>query len=249
MNKFKFTATPKLVGYLIKFALRLSALGGMIYLYFRDRNQFYTYTVTSVKSGVNFMHLMWAVYMGLMLLHLFPAKFLSMGAGKCRKCNFVPNDSYSESELLKFVHNENVKAWRCMLCWLAGLSVVGILYYIGILGDAELILLTGAFFVCDYICILIFCPFQTFGQKSRCCVNCRIYDWGHFFMFTPMLFIDTFYSRSLFYMGTTVLIHWEYMWTKHPERFWYGSNQTLSCNKCADKTCQIKESVRKLIKK
>ncbi len=101
--------------------------------------------------------------------------------------------------------------------------------------------------ISDYICILLFCPFQTFGQQDKCCVNCRIYDWGHFFMFTPMLFVNTFYGWTLFAMGTAVIVHWEYMFVKYPERFWEGSNQALKCANCKDKTCTIKRPVTRTI--
>lgn len=245
MKQFKFIATPKLIGYLIKFVMRLTAFGIMLFLYIRNKSEFYAYTVASPKNGINFMHIMWAVFMILILLHLFPSKITSMGASKSKKSNYFPIPEYSETELLKFIHNENIKAWRCMICWIFGNAVIGILYYCKLFGKSELLLITGFYFISDYICILIFCPFQTFGQKSRCCINCRIYDWGHFFMFTPMLLIDTFYSRSLFFMGAAVIIRWEIIWTNHPERFWYGSNQTLSCCNCRDKTCQIKRQIKK----
>lgn len=244
MQKNKFIPTPKLIGYLVKFALRLSAFGIMVWLYLRDKDAFYQYTVTPLKDSFNFMHFMWFVFMGLMALHLFPTKILSMGAGKSCKENFIPVPDYSESELLKFVHNENKKSWRCMLVWLGGNSIVALLYFCEIIGKPELLLLTGFYFICDYICIIIFCPFQTFGMKNQCCVNCHIYDWGHFMMFTPMLFLGTFYSLSLFFMSTAVIIRWEIKWKRHPERFWRGSNQTLSCKNCHDKTCQIKKAVR-----
>ena len=41
----------------------------------------------------------------------------------------------------------------------------------------------------------------------------------------------------------TLLIHWEIGYAKHPERFWYGSNKTLQCANCKDKTCQIKKKL------
>lgn len=253
MKNNKLIATPKLIGYLVKFAMRLGAFGVILRLYIKDKERLYKYTVTSVKEGLNFMHIMWAIFIGLMLLHLFPTKILSMGAGKSKKINFSPVADYSDTELLTFVHGENIKAWRCMICWLGGSSIIGVIYYTDIIAEPELLLITSFFFVCDYICILIFCPFQTFGQKDRCCINCRIYDWGHFFMFTPMLFVNTFYCRTLFFMGAAVIIRWEILWTNYPERFWYGSNQTLNCRNCHDKTCQIKQAVKRnaerLIKK
>ena len=105
------------------------------------------------------------------------------------------------------------------------------------------------FFLCDYICILVFCPFQTCIMKNKCCVNCRIYDWGHFMMFTPMLFIPNFYSWSLFFTSCVVLIRWELVYAAHPERFWSGSNQILQCENCKDKTCQMKRRVRNQVVK
>ncbi len=245
MHNRKFIPTPKIIGYLIKFAMRLSAFTAMIILYIRDKEGFFRYTTASPLDKLNFMHIMWGIFTGLMTLHLLPSPILSMGAGKSCKSNFNPVADYSESELQKFVRNENKKAIKCMLVWLVGNAAVGLLYLFGILGKPELLLLTGFYFICDYICILIFCPFQTFGMKNKCCINCRIYDWGHFMMFTPMLFIGTFYSLSLFFMGTAVIVHWEIMWRKHPERFWHGSNQTLNCSNCRDKTCQIKKTVKK----
>ena len=80
-------------------------------------------------------------------------------------------------------------------------------------------------------------------MKNKCCVNCRIYDWGHFMMFTPMIMIKSFYTWSLFFMACIVLIHWELVYGKHPERFYYGSNKRLQCATCKDKTCQIKRKV------
>lgn len=95
-----------------------------------------------------------------------------------------------------------------MLIWLSFNAIFGIAYLAGWMDEADLLMLTVFFFICDYICILFFCPFQTFVMKNKCCVNCRIYDWGHFMMFTPMLFIRSFYSWSLFFTSLVVLIHW-----------------------------------------
>ena len=80
-------------------------------------------------------------------------------------------------------------------------------------------------------------------MKNKCCINCRIYDWGHFMMFTPMLFIRNFFSWSLFFTACIVLIKWEIIYAKHPERFYEGSNKNLQCQNCKDRTCQIKKNV------
>ncbi|MDE6520536.1 MAG: hypothetical protein K2K91_08835 [Ruminococcus sp.] len=237
--------TKKMCFYLFKFALRLILFGIMIVLYIKDKVRFYQYTITSIKDGINFMHLMWAVFMCLMISHIFPTKVISMGCGKLVKSNFVPVPNYSETKLMQFVHERNIKAWKSMIVWLSGNFVIGILYFLKIIGNAEILFISGFYFISDYICILIFCPFQTFIQKNKCCVNCRIYDWGHFMMFTPMILLRTFYGWTLFFMGAVVIIRWEYMLAKYPERFWEGSNQTLRCENCKDKTCYTKKETAK----
>ncbi|MDE6783968.1 MAG: hypothetical protein K2J26_01125, partial [Ruminococcus sp.] len=153
MKISRLNATPKFIAYLVKFAARITAFGIMLRLYIKDKIRFYEYTTAPVKDGFNFMHIMWIIFMGLMILHLFPTKILSMGAQKSCGRQFTPVSDYSENELLKFVHNENIKAWRCMLCWIAGSAVIGLLFLFRIIGKPELLLLTGFFFVCDYICI------------------------------------------------------------------------------------------------
>ena len=44
-------------------------------------------------------------------------------------------------------------------------------------------------------------------------------------------------------MSLIVLIHWEITCASHPERFWSGSNRTLQCSVCKEKTCQIKKKL------
>ena len=166
-----------------------------------------------------------------------------MAFRKADKKEYVERENYSELELLRYVQNQNVKAWKVMLIWLCFNAIFGCLYVFDIIDETDLLMLTVFYFLCDYICILIFCPFQTFIMKNKCCVNCRIYDWGHFMMFTPMLFIRDFFSWSLFFTSCIVLIKWEIIYAKHPERFFAGSNKKLQCTYCKDKTCQIKKSI------
>ena len=151
---------------------------------------------------------------------------------------------YSPQELLEFVKDQNARAWIVMLIWLVFNAIFGVLYLRGVMDEADLLMLTVFYFLSDYICILFFCPFQSFIMKNRCCVNCRIYDWGHFMMFTPMLFIRNFYSWSLFFTACIVLIKWEVIYARHPERFFYGSNRNLQCANCRDKICQLKKVVK-----
>lgn len=226
--------------YLFKFVLRLSLFLAVLGMYVLDRPLLLEVVQTFSWRRFTVVHLAWLVFMTIMLLHIIPTNSITMAWKKARGEVFREVPGYDRLRLLEQTQLQNQRAWQVMLVWLCFNAIFGFLYLWGVIGEGELLLLTMFYFVCDYICILFFCPFQTFLMKNKCCINCRIYDWGHFMMFTPMLFIRNFYSWSLFFMSVVVLIHWELEYAKHPERFWEGSNVTLQCRSCRERTCQIK---------
>lgn len=230
--------------YLIKFAIRLVIFLLIAVLYITNKPLMYDLMTQSVWMGISPIHVLWLVFMVMMLKHIFPTEKLSMALRKADKKKYAEQENYAEVELLRYVQDQNIKAWKVMLVWLSFNAIFGILYLCNIMDSADLLMLTVFYFLCDYICILFFCPFQSFIMKNRCCVNCRIYEWGHFMMFTPMLFIRNFFSWSLFFISCVVLIKWEITYAKHPERFWSGSNKNLQCANCKDKTCQLKKTVK-----
>lgn len=234
-----------MIQYLIKLAIRITIFWAVLLLYLFNKDLMYELMLQPIWYGISPIHLLWLVFMVMMIMHLFPDKLKTMALRKSEKSTYEPVDDYSETELFAFIRDQNVKAWRVMLIWLAFNSIFGILYLLDIMDNADLLMLTVFYFLCDYICILFYCPFQSFIMKNKCCVNCRIYDWGHFMMFTPMLFIRNFFSWSLFFVSCVVLIHWEIIYAKHPERFYSGSNKRLQCSNCKDKTCQIKKALEK----
>ena len=234
-----------MIQYLIKLAIRITIFLAVLLLYLFNKDLMYELMLQPIWYGISPIHLLWLVFMVMMIMHLFPDKLKTMALRKSEKSTYEPVDDYSETELFAFIRDQNVKAWRVMLIWLAFNSIFGILYLLDIMDNADLLMLTVFYFLCDYICILFYCPFQSFIMKNKCCVNCRIYDWGHFMMFTPMLFIRNFFSWSLFFVSCVVLIHWEIIYAKHPERFYSGSNKRLQCSNCKDKTCQIKKALVK----
>lgn len=246
-----FVKTKMMQRYLVKFAIRIAIFVSVLIFYILHKErlcELMTYPVyidiSRLRLGITPLHVLWLLFMTMMLLHIFPFDKLSMALRKAEPEHYTKVENYDELELYRYVQNQNVKAWNVMLVWLLANCVIGFLYLIQILDNADLLMITVFFFLCDYICILLFCPFQSFIMKNKCCVNCRIYDWGHFMMFTPMLFIKNFFSWSLFFTSCVVLIHWEVIYAKHPERFWNGSNQTLQCAHCKDKTCQIKNGIQ-----
>lgn len=241
----KIIKTNILKSYLIKFAIRIAIFAAVAVLYVVDKPLMYGLMTQSLWNGITPLHILWMIFMLMMFNHIFPTEKLSMAMRKAKKTEYQVQENYEELELLRYVQQQNIRAWRVMLVWLCFNAIFGILYLLEILDSADLLMLTVFYFLCDYICILLYCPFQSIIMKNRCCVNCRIYDWGHFMMFTPMLFIRNFYSWSLFFTSCVVLIRWEIIYAKHPERFYSGSNKRLQCANCNDKICQIKNSLRK----
>lgn len=243
-RKHSLQYTPALKRYLVKFAFRIAIFLIIFIIYITKRDWAQQMLGRPIRFGITILDVLWVIFMTLMVIHIFPHQRLSMALRKSRKDNYRMVEGYRRSELLEYVQDQNVKAWTVLLVWLCFNAVFAVLYLTNVIEEIDLLMLTVFYFLSDYICILLFCPFQTIIMKNKCCVNCRIYDWGHFMMFTPMLFIKNFFSWSLFFTSCVVLIHWEIIYARHPERFWEGSNQTIQCSHCKDRTCQIKNLLR-----
>lgn len=229
--------------YIGMFILRCAILLFIAELYFFHKDILVGFVKLPFFHGsLGIRHILWAFLMLGMVTHLIPKVRISMSGRKIlRETYSPPIQPYDEGELYKFVTKMNIKAWLVMLCWLCFNAIFAILYLLDIITVAELLLLSFLYYVFDLFCMLVFCPFQTFFMKNRCCVNCRIFDWGHFMIYTPMLAMPSFFSWSLFFMACVVLIRWEVVYAGHPERFWSESNDTLKCTNCTDKMCQIKK--------
>ena len=239
----KIIKTSMLKSYMVKFGIRIFIFLFIAVLYVANKPLMYQLMTQPIWKGITPIHVLWMVFMVMMLGHIFPTERLSMAMGKADEKHYYENKNYSQLELLQFVQNQNIKAWTVMLIWLV-FNAIFILYLCGIMDEADLLMLT-VFYFCATISVFYYIAVPVCDYENRCCVNCRIYDWGHFMMFTPMLFIQNFYSWSLFFTSCIVLIKWEITYAKHPERFWYGSNNSLQCANCKDKICQLKKRIRK----
>lgn len=240
----KLMKTKMMNRYLIKFMIRIIIFLIVFSVYLFNKQLLLQLVNTPIRYGITPLHILWLGFMIMMFIHIFPKEPFTMALLKSEEKIYEPVKDYDEVGLFRFVKNQNHKAWIVMLIWLVFNAIFGILYAFNIIDKADLYMLTVFYFLCDYICILIYCPFQSHIMKNKCCVNCRIYDWGHFMMFTPMIFIRSFYTWSLFFTSCVVLIRWELIYAKHPERFWSGSHKNLQCAYCKDKTCQIKNNIK-----
>ncbi|MCR4671794.1 MAG: hypothetical protein K5637_00980 [Lachnospiraceae bacterium] len=243
LHRYTYGKLPMMGSYVINLTFRAVVFIVAFIFYIQDRTVLYRLATQPIVEGITPIHLLWVVFMVLMVTHIFPNNRISMAVRKAEGSEYVPVKNYSEFELLKRVQRMNLGAWKVMLVWLLFNAIFGVLYLSGIIHEGDLMMLTVFYFLSDTICIVLFCPFQSFLMKNKCCVNCRIFDWGHFMMFTPMIFIRNFFSWSLFFTSMVVLIHWEIIYARHPERFWEGSNRRIQCVNCKDKMCRLKSGI------
>ena len=206
-----------------------------------------------VLEGWNFfrelswLHLLWLVWAVDTIQQIVPIKSkLPLGSMKLFANRFRPiRDRINYEALRDYTIATTKSAYKVFLIWCAGLAVIGWLYYVGILGRAELFLISALFYVCDLICVLIWCPFRLL-MRTRCCTTCRIFNWDHLMMFTPMIFMGGFYAVSLICLAFLAWLIWELCIMMYPERFWDKSNAALKCSECTDKLCtQYCQKLRK----
>ena len=186
--------------------------------------------------------IVWFFFVVEMFFRFFPSKWESMGCQKQFRKNYIP------IEIGKAPINQSPKQTAAVAAaWLALNGVIGILYFFGILDRGILILIALGFSVCDIVCILFFCPFQTWFMKNRCCTTCRIYNWDFAMMFTPLALIPNLYTYSLLGCALALLLRWEITYRLHPERFSTATNQCLDCSRCEEKLCSHKKQLRSFL--
>ena len=182
----------------------------------------------------------WAVFVAEMILRFFPSRYESPG---CQK-QFERN--YKKSGSTEIDIQDNNAAVLIALIWIVFNGIFGALRMLDILDDGIMILLCGAYSVCDMVCILFFCPFQSWFMKNKCCGTCRIYNWDYAMMFTPLFFVRRSYAWSLLALSVALLVRWEITFFRHPERFSEKTNEYLRCQNCTEKLCAHKKQLRTL---
>lgn len=223
--------------YLREAGFRLGVFLLVVLLYLFDRPAL-NFTAAPLPSLP--LWIVWLAVLSSMVVQLNPKSGLTTGCTKQYPNRFAPVDDYSTEDLHRAVKKQNRGALKVAGSWILVNLIVGILYLRGTLRTAELILLCALYYLCDLICVLFFCPFQTFLMSNRCCVNCRIFAWGSWMMAAPLIFVVHWFSWSLVGMGLLVLVVWEVRFRRYPERFWFGSNKLLQCAHCQEQLCRYK---------
>ncbi len=236
MKRERISKTRKI--YFAKLWARILLLLFALALYAYDKAAF------SVLSGCRFfsefspLHIFWGLWMLDMLFQLIPVRaHISIGSQKQFSSLFRPiKEKISAESLKKYVKDTTAAAYKVMVVWVSLTAIIGALYFAGILEKAHLFLIAVFFYVCDLICVLIWCPFRLI-MKNKCCTTCRIFNWDHLMMFSPFVFVCGFFTLSLFLFALLIWLVWEVCVFTYPERFWENSNMALRCSECTDKLC------------
>ncbi len=224
--------------YFLRLIGRIIVLFAVILMYVFDREKF------NIANGMEFfkefspLHILWLIWMTDMLLQLIPVKnHISIGSQKIFESLFRPiKEKINYKNLKKYIKDTTASAYKVMAIWIVLTIIISILYLSGTIDTGMMIVLSTFFYVCDLICVLIWCPFRLI-MKNKCCTTCRIFNWDHLMMFLPIVAVNSFYSWSLVIFAVLIWIAWEVCVFVYPERFWENSNMALRCSECTDKLC------------
>ena len=229
--------------YLLRFFFRLGVFFVALLGYLKNR-QALDFTVARGEPSA--VQLLWVILFCSFALQLSPHSRVSRGCRKqfaqtFDKVEAVVDDFFLRTKLQRL----NLGATRVAIVWTIPNLAFAALYYAGVLGVPELLLLTTFYYLCDVICIVFYCPFQKLFMKNKCCVTCRIFAWGTIMTVTPLIFVPSLYSWSLVALALVCTVLWEVTYRRHPERFCEETNAFLTCAACTDRLCVVKRALEK----
>ena len=230
--------SPTRKRYFIRFIARIIILICTVFSYF------YWPSIFMILEGDNFFrtfspfHLLWVIWLIDMFVQIIPVKNkVALGSQKLFANRFRPIKERIHYDILKnHVISITKAAYKVFIIWTLFIAVIAWMYYAGIIDKNMMLVISVFFYVCDLICVLIWCPFRLI-MKNKCCTTCRIFNWDHIMMFSPLIFVGGFFSISLVIMAFLAWLVWEICVLVYPERFSEITNVALKCSECTDKLC------------
>ena len=226
---------------LFRAALVIPTLGACLFL----RDQTVGLALREIAWGIAPIHILWGLLVIEMVIVPFPALNSFVSCGKLFKRHYIPNPSTPIREkLVKYNQQMNRAAGIVLIIWLACIIVLGVLIHTGTIGHVEIVMTTLALYLGDQICVNLWCPLQTLIMGNKCCNTCRIYNWWHLMVFSPLVYFLNPYTAVLLGISLFILLQWEFMHLRHPERFSEITNLSLRCSCCRDKICFMKRKLK-----
>jgi hypothetical protein len=194
---------------------------------------FFTYSF----GGLHTYHILWFGVMLVLAKRLFPRFNGKISSGKAfsRNYRFSGEDSTVKREKLQRLKGRvDAGALQSALYWTGVIIGTGLLHYLGAIPTLWLFVISLFFVFMDQFCITVWCPFQWL-MKNKCCSTCRINNWGYFMAFSPLLFAPSVWTYSIIGLSIILIIQWEYLYKRYPERFSAVYNASLTCRNCTRK--------------
>ena len=234
----------------IRFIIRSILFIILIIFFIRDNNIILSILNYKIIFNIKIYHIIWLYLVLEMIFLIIPYTNNHSYNGKLFAKHYIEVENYNKEKLDKYIDKHNKQARRVLIVWTLFNLFIYAIYKKYNLSKSYVFLVFMFYYWLDMFCVNIWCPFHKLFFKSKCCNECRIYNWDHVMLFTPLVFIKSFWTYSLFVLSLFVFFQWEYMIKVHPERFSPVSNKKLQCKYC-NYNCRfnkIKKSKNKNIK-
>lgn len=194
--------------------------------------------------------IIWCVLMLGMIMQIVPFKNNGVSNNKqFSKLYVEPRNGYDPAALAQKTRLTNRRAIGVLIFWLTLNAAAAVLYLNRIIDGSGIIMLVMVYYLCDALCIAIWCPIQKLFMHSHCCADCRIYGWGYFLVFGSLILLPNFYTLSLVALSLILLVRWEVRFKLYPERFFPYSNAAINCKMCTVPKCRVANRLLSAAKK
>ena len=225
--------------YIKRLVIRIVIFVIAIGIYIWNPKSFVVVKGFNAINNFSVLHILWFIWMFDMILQLCKVpKYWPLGSQKYWAYRYLPDiKKINKNVISKHMKELNNGGIAVAIVWILFVAIVDILYVTNIISYQIVILISVAFYVCDIICVVVWCPFRVIFMHNKCCTTCRIFNWDHAMMFLPLVVIPGLWTYSLIFMSFLILIVWEIACAVHPERFSEKTNCALRCSNCSDKLC------------
>lgn len=157
--------------YFTKLIARITILLASIILYFYAPGQFEVIEGWNFFKKLSVFHVLWVAWVYDMVSQLFPVKNIALGSQKQFKEKFrsVIHKLIDWDKLKDYIKKTNKAAGKVMALWASFIAAISALRHFKVLDNKHLLLISIAFYVCDLICVLIWCPFRLM-LGNKCCI-------------------------------------------------------------------------------
>lgn len=243
MNKRMTKTTRVKKAYYVKFVLRIIVFLTALYTYFQYPDTTEVMMGFNMFKTFNIMHIFLVIWLVDIIMQFIPLRNqTSIGSLKHLE-RYMKNTTFKdELKHIKSVMQRQIKAnvgaFKVLILWLSLFAITGIAKMCGLFTHKELFLIAAFLYLCDVICVLFYCPFQKLLMHNKCCATCRIFNWDHLMIFSPLIYVTGVYTALIVTLSLISLLIWEFRYYAHPERFFEETNDTLKCANCKEKMCR-----------